>query len=200
MMTATAQGLAGPCTICCCCFGCYLSDNGLPPYVLHISRISMSFTPKADHWQDVLVGSIVGTVFSYFSYRQYYPPLDSEFSHRPYSPRIKKDSDETLPTHHGNSASNYPFAGTSDTTAPTLPQVQHTGNEEYELEGTVLRPHPPGSLEDMWRRDQHALPVQERSLETRDARYPVGGDIPSLSGSPRVPLPAHAYHGEEEVR
>lgn len=43
------------------------------------------------HWQDVLVGSIVGTVFSFFCYRQYYPPLESPLSHRPYSPRIPRD-------------------------------------------------------------------------------------------------------------
>ncbi|KAF8894685.1 phosphatidic acid phosphatase type 2/haloperoxidase [Infundibulicybe gibba] len=34
------------------------------------------------HWHDVLVGSILGTVLAYFSYRQYYPGLGSEYSHR----------------------------------------------------------------------------------------------------------------------
>ncbi|CAE6515400.1 unnamed protein product [Rhizoctonia solani] len=42
------------------------------------------------HWHDVLVGSVVGLVLSYFSYRQYYPSLVSPFSHRPYSPRIPR--------------------------------------------------------------------------------------------------------------
>jgi diacylglycerol diphosphate phosphatase/phosphatidate phosphatase len=50
------------------------------------------------HWQDVLCGSIVGTVFAYFSYRQYYPDLSSNLCHRPYSPRIKRD-DTFLPIH-----------------------------------------------------------------------------------------------------
>ncbi|KAH9856937.1 acid phosphatase/Vanadium-dependent haloperoxidase [Lenzites betulinus] len=50
------------------------------------------------HWQDVLTGSIVGVVIAYFSYRQYYPPLQSEASHKPYSPRIKRGG-HMLPTH-----------------------------------------------------------------------------------------------------
>ncbi|KAF8740515.1 Acid phosphatase-like protein, partial [Rhizoctonia solani] len=52
------------------------------------------------HWQDVLVGSAVGLLFSYFAYRQYYPTLESPFSHKPYSPRIPKDDayrDAALP-------------------------------------------------------------------------------------------------------
>ncbi|QRW25188.1 phosphatidate phosphatase PPAPDC1A [Rhizoctonia solani] len=52
------------------------------------------------HWQDVLVGSAVGLLFSYFAYRQYYPTLESPFSHKPYSPRIPKDDayrDAVLP-------------------------------------------------------------------------------------------------------
>lgn len=51
------------------------------------------------HWQDVLVGSVVGLVFSYFAYRQYYPTLESPFSHKPYSPRIPRDEyrDSALP-------------------------------------------------------------------------------------------------------
>jgi diacylglycerol diphosphate phosphatase/phosphatidate phosphatase len=35
----------------------------------------------------VLVGSILGLVLSYFSYRQYFPELTSRLSHRPYEPR-----------------------------------------------------------------------------------------------------------------
>lgn len=62
------------------------------------------------HWHDILVGSILGTVLAFFSYRQYYPSLSSELSHRPYSPRIKEeDTNETsngqgsniLPLHLG---------------------------------------------------------------------------------------------------
>lgn len=33
----------------------------------------------------------LGLVFSYFAYRQYYPTLESPFSHKPYSPRIARE-------------------------------------------------------------------------------------------------------------
>jgi len=49
------------------------------------------------HATDVLAGSLLGFVVAYFSYRQYYPSLAAELSHRPYSPRIKRE--ELLPTH-----------------------------------------------------------------------------------------------------
>ncbi|KXN82579.1 Phosphatidate phosphatase PPAPDC1A [Leucoagaricus sp. SymC.cos] len=159
------------------------------------------------HWQDVLVGAIVGTVFAFFSYRQYYPPLESEYSHRPYSPRIKREDEETLPTHvHNHSNSNYPFVGSSGQ-GQSLPQGRHDGGEEYELEGTVLRPHPAESLENMWRRDENAPPVQERSmnLEAKYGRPPAGSlsEIPALpnirSESPRLQLPAHVYHGGDDL-
>jgi len=53
-----------------------------------------------DHWHDVLVGSAVGTLLSYFAYRQYYPSLVSPMSHQPYSPRIAREAEqEVLPTH-----------------------------------------------------------------------------------------------------
>lgn len=37
------------------------------------------------HWQDVLVGSLMGTALSYLCYRQYYPPLNSKMAHRSYA-------------------------------------------------------------------------------------------------------------------
>ncbi|KAG6831169.1 hypothetical protein H0H92_012309 [Tricholoma furcatifolium] len=90
------------------------------------------------HWQDVLVGSILGTVVSYFSYRQYYPSLASELSHRPYSPRIKRESLDILPTHHHHSGS----VDQHDTSA--LPQHDVYGV----VEGTVQRPELP--LTELW--------------------------------------------------
>jgi len=59
------------------------------------------------HWQDVVVGSLLGTVISYFTYRQYYPSLASDDSHRPHSPRIRREEDEveTLPTHRSRPSS-----------------------------------------------------------------------------------------------
>ncbi|KAJ7109239.1 phosphatidic acid phosphatase type 2/haloperoxidase [Mycena epipterygia] len=87
------------------------------------------------HWQDVLVGSILGTVVSYFSYRQYYPSLASEVSHRPYSPRIARAD---LPTHHRRTSSRHEH--------PTVDDIIDSGP----MEGTVLR-EGPGSLREVWR-------------------------------------------------
>jgi len=39
------------------------------------------------HWQDVTVGSLVGIVFSFFAYRQYFPPLSASDAHIPFEPR-----------------------------------------------------------------------------------------------------------------
>ncbi len=39
------------------------------------------------HWEDVTAGSFLGLVLAFFAYRQYYPPLSSAMSHRPYNPR-----------------------------------------------------------------------------------------------------------------
>ncbi|KAJ3748716.1 phosphatidic acid phosphatase type 2/haloperoxidase [Lentinula detonsa] len=80
------------------------------------------------HWQDVLVGSILGTVMAYFSYRQYYPSLSSELCHQPYSPRIAREP-EILPMHHRHQH--------SETSALPPP------------DGTVPRSDP-GSLTELW--------------------------------------------------
>ena len=39
------------------------------------------------HWEDVTTGAFLGTALAFFAYRQYYPPLSSAMSHRPYNPR-----------------------------------------------------------------------------------------------------------------
>ncbi|KAJ6630630.1 phosphatidic acid phosphatase type 2/haloperoxidase [Mycena sp. CBHHK59/15] len=94
------------------------------------------------HWQDVLVGSIVGTVVAYFSYRQYYPSLASEVSHRPYSPRIARDD---FPSHHRRTSSRQTLGD-----HPTTDDVVDSGP----LEGTVLRDGP-GPLREVWRDIEH---------------------------------------------
>jgi hypothetical protein len=70
--------------------------------MLHSSFINhclSDYISFSDHWQDVFIGGIIGTFVSYFTYRQYYPSLASELSHRPYSPRIKRE-EPVIPMHH----------------------------------------------------------------------------------------------------
>lgn len=95
----------------------------------------------ADHWQDVFVGSLLGIVMSYFAYRQYYPALSSELSHRPFSPRIRREEPETLPMHIVNGS-----AGGHGRRYSEEDQTEaHLGRSE-----TVKRPGP-GPLRDVWR-------------------------------------------------
>ena len=82
-----------------------------------------------DHWQDVTVGSILGLTVAYFAYRQYYPGLADELSHRPYSPRIKdENSGPILPVHDSSQSQGHDTAGAD------------RRYDSFELEGTVQRP------------------------------------------------------------
>jgi len=97
---------------------------------------------STDHWQDVLAGSILGVVMAYFSYRQYYPSLASEFCHKPYSPRIARNTGApVLPLHHRQSSS------VAETSA--LPAAQESPD------GTAPRPAAL-SLPEIWRNDDNA--------------------------------------------
>ncbi|CAG8448414.1 10114_t:CDS:2 [Diversispora eburnea] len=46
------------------------------------------------HWQDVIVGSLVGFSFAFFSYNQYFPPLHSHVCHQPFAVRLKEPEPE----------------------------------------------------------------------------------------------------------
>ncbi|QRV86238.1 oligosaccharyl transferase subunit OST3/OST6 family protein [Ceratobasidium sp. AG-Ba] len=111
------------------------------------------------HWQDVLIGSVVGLVLSYFSYRQYYPSLTSPFSHRPYSPRIPRYQQEQ--------------AGIPSPDAETIRSHNHltaeptpNGVESIELSGTVKRGGE--DLSEMWRREREEEHTQNQRAAARE--------------------------------
>ena len=117
---------------------------------LALSKILSRLTPihrLSDHWQDVLTGSILGLVTTYFAYRQYYPSLASEHSHRPYSPRIKRDED-TLPMHRPTPSADVMYSGASGHGAS---QYHDGSEEEVELVDGTVRRGGPGPLEDVWK-------------------------------------------------
>ncbi|KAF8682273.1 Acid phosphatase-like protein [Rhizoctonia solani] len=106
------------------------------------------------HWQDVLVGSIVGLVLSYFSYRQYYPSLASPFSHRPYSPRIPR---------YEQDQAGIPNSEPTITVTPPAESGPAPVGESIELAGTVKRGGQ--DLSDMYKKEREG----ERSQNQQDA-------------------------------
>lgn len=131
---------------------------------------------------------------AYFSYRQYYPSLESEYCHRPYSPRIQREDEEVLPTHSHGTGPN-PFFGNSTPSRPAgNTSYGHQAGDEYELEGTVLRPQG-ASLEEIWKKDEHGEPVQERSAGTHERGESMTEGLLSVAhtNSQQVQPPEHAY-------
>jgi len=105
------------------------------------------------HWQDVLVGSGLGAFVSYFSYRQYYPSLAADLCHRPWSPRIKHDSDHVLPVHFGRHPSS---ASVPDGGSPTgRCNDDDPSSSSGAIDGTMAR-RESELLAELWDRDEVA--------------------------------------------
>ena len=133
--------------------------------VPHGSRWKFPIKPIPDHWQDVLVGSIVGTVLAYFCYRQYFPSLASPLCHRPYGPRIKEEDIMGLPTHlsgHGG-ATAYEGVGPSFEITETIPRPEIGPLEEMWKSAGAADPSVPEPLHQTSRHTPPAELMTERS-------------------------------------
>jgi hypothetical protein len=123
--------------------GCDLTYHGLSAQassILIILNSTFKCFQLTDHWHDVLVGSAVGFVLAYFSYRQYFPSLESPLSHRPYAPRIEsEDESMTLPIH-------------ADPNSPQGDRRDSGGDDVELIDGTVKRPGP-SRISDNWIED-----------------------------------------------
>ncbi|KAG9050579.1 hypothetical protein FS837_004437 [Tulasnella sp. UAMH 9824] len=91
------------------------------------------------HPLDVFVGAVVGLAISHYAYRQYFPPLTHHLCHRPYSPRVPRETDE---------------AGepTSPDAKPVPPSLTAGGSADNSTPGpddTVQRKNP--DVSDAWK-------------------------------------------------
>ena len=134
-------------------------------YHIRPTRSLTPLTGSVDHWHDVLTGSVLGLVVSYFGYRQYFPSLASPLSHRPYGPRIKEQ--DLLPSYRPSSSHD------GDTGTPYLP----VSVDNIELEGTVRREEP-GPLTEVWKEGE--------DVESEE-RPPAAPAAPVAPAAPAAP-------------
>lgn len=104
------------------------------------------------HATDVLFGALVGTLVSYFCYRQYFPTLNSPHSHLPFAPRFPEV--EKPGTNHEAGIPMTNQAGSPDLEGGgTMGRRRRTGEDtdvaENHIDGTAPRAQRQ-SLEAMW--------------------------------------------------
>ncbi|KAG8931424.1 hypothetical protein FRC02_002758 [Tulasnella sp. 418] len=99
------------------------------------------------HWQDVLIGGLLGLTLAYFCYRQYYPSLEHPLCHRPYSPRVKRPHPVE---HEMGDRSPATAVDVRDTQARTHESRQDEANDSDD-DNTLDRQEP--DLSEMWRDD-----------------------------------------------
>lgn len=158
------------------------------------------------HWQDVIVGEILGGLAAYFSYRQYYPSLEHPLSHRPYSPRYSPVAHGQTDSHPNDSGSGSGPGGVKGqevpygASEPTLQEkpgdkgkgrdlesgtTDDNGNEiQRELHDTVPRQQPP-NLERVWSDEnghehEHEKDARRRKT-TKSVRASADAPPPVLS-------------------
>ena len=118
------------------------------------------------------MGGTLGAVLAYFSYRQYYPSLASKDSHRPYSPRIKREDTEILPTHNLH------------TFGESLDDGNHGNYNDHNdaLAGTVPRPDN-GRLENVWREGEdecYRWSWCEAAVKRQSSTVSISNDAPYI--------------------
>ncbi|KAI0780875.1 acid phosphatase/Vanadium-dependent haloperoxidase [Trametes elegans] len=116
------------------------------------------------HWHDILTGSLLGLVTAYFAYLQYYPPLQSEISHQPYPPRIKRGG-QALPVHTRDGSDTTAFANVPLNNGDMRPRMERRysdrpsiGDEEMAVEPATrptLSPDESDPRKEQWREQYH---------------------------------------------
>ncbi|TRM61846.1 phosphatidic acid phosphatase type 2/haloperoxidase [Schizophyllum amplum] len=168
------------------------------------------------HWHDVLVGSILGTVMAFFAYRQYYPSLADPLSHRPYSPRVRREGDaDWVEGVDGSAGPEYGRAGAGDSlegeilpthrynasyTGGYPPPPAHVAAPRREYDdpygagpsgmhrGETMKRPGPGPLEDVWRQGEEE-DEDEDEVGGRDRQPLRDGSAPRDGLPPREVLP-----------
>ncbi|XP_067038336.1 phospholipid phosphatase 5-like [Acropora muricata] len=85
----------------------------LAPVACALALALSRYSDYRHHWQDIVVGSMLGLLFSYLCYRQYYPALNRPHCHMPYcaiTPAKQiEEHDHLLPMNFGEVKAIHPI-------------------------------------------------------------------------------------------